>query len=83
VLHFPSGLILDLHVPADFRDAVSKLAEMAVRDVDEDVRTAGVVSLTSLAQDGVVVWHIFHLWYLTASASQVSRHQHVSLVEKS
>jgi hypothetical protein len=52
-MYFPDGSILDLYVPADFGDAVSKLAEMAVRDVDEDVRTAAVMSLTSLAHDGV------------------------------
>jgi hypothetical protein len=53
---------------------------MAVKDEDEDVRNAGVMSLMSLAHDGVVIWIFCHIWHLITFASWVSGHQQVSLI---
>lgn len=60
---FSCLVILDPSFPADFRDnvhlAIPKLIGITLDDEDEDVRSAGVTGLTSLARDGIMNLFIF------------------------
>ena len=60
-------VVLDAPIAADFPEAISLLVKMTATDCDEDVRIKGVKSLSSVAEDGMLIQ--LHLPNLTNNVS--------------